>query len=109
VQTGTWGGEHIALTVSGDGAHLEFDCASGDITGPLTIDTDGRLSIEGVYIQGHGGPIRSDEQSDRKRARYSGRVEGTKLTLDITLIDSNESVGSFTLTHGAEPIVRKCL
>ena len=109
VRIGSWGGEHIGLMVSENGAHLEFDCASGDIGEPLTVDREGRLGVDGVYIREHGGPIRSGEEPDRKRARYSGRIEGNALTLDITLIDSNESVGTFTLTHGAEPVIRKCL
>jgi hypothetical protein len=109
VQTGVWGGEHLALTVTESGAHLEFDCASGDVTEPLTVDRDGRLGVDGVYVRGHGGPIRSGEEPERKPARYSGRIEGNTMTLDVTLTDSKESVGTFTLTHGAQPRLRRCL
>ena len=109
VTPGTWGGEHLAFTVTESGAHAEFDCASGDITQPLTTDAEGRLTVEGTYVREHGGPARDDEQTVRKRARYSARIDGKTLTLDITLVDSNEHVGPFTLTHGAEPVVHKCL
>jgi hypothetical protein len=108
VPTGTWGGDHLALTVTGGGAHLEFDCASGDITAPLTLDSTGRLDVDGVFIREHGGPTRADETPEREPARYSGRVEGQTMTLDVTLTSSKESVGTFTLTLGAEPRVRKC-
>jgi hypothetical protein len=109
VQTGAWGGEHLALTVTETGAHLEFDCASGDVTEPLTVDREGRLAVDGVYVRGHGGPTRSGEEPDRKPARYSGRIEGNTMTLAVTLTDSKENVGTFTLTHGAQPRLRRCL
>ena len=109
VQTGAWGGEHLALTVTETGAHLEFDCASGDVTEPLTVDREGRLAVDGVYVRGHGGPIRPGEEPDRKPARYSGRIEGNTMTLAVTLTDSKENVGTFTVTHGAQPRLRRCL
>ena len=109
LQTGSWGGEHIALTVTGAGGHLEFDCASGDITQPLVVDDLGRLDAGGVFVQEHAGPIRVGEEPDRKPARYSGHLTGKTLILTVTLVDSNESIGSFTLTYAAEPRIRKCL
>jgi hypothetical protein len=109
VRTGTWGGEHIALNVSESGAHLEFDCASGDINEPLTFDHLGQLAVDGVFTREHGGPIRSDEQPERKPAHYSGKIDGETMTLDIKLIESDETVGTYTLSYGAEPRVRKCL
>ena len=106
---GTWGGEHVALIVTDAGAHVEFDCAFGDISQPLTIDPDGRLAVEGVYVQERGGPVREGEEPVRKPARYSGRLSGQTLTFDVVLIESNETVGSFTVARGVTPRVRKCL
>lgn len=107
--TGPWGGEHVGLTVTDTGAHVEFDCASGDITQPLALDGRGNLSVDGVYVREHGGPIQVGEVPDRRPARYAGRVAGTTLTIDVVLTDSNEKIGTFTLERGAEPRVRKCL
>ena len=104
VPTGTWGGEHVALTVTNAGAHVEFDCASGDIKRPLTVDRNGRFSVDGVLVQEHG-PIRRGEEP----ARYSGQVDGDAMTLDVILIDSNGTVGTFTLTHGGDQHVTKCV
>ena len=108
VANGMWSGPHVALSVTDTGAHVEFDCASGDIAQPLTLDASGTLSVDGVYVREHGGPIRVGEVPDRNPARYAGRVAGTTLTLDVVLTDSNEKVGSFTLERGAESGVRKC-
>jgi hypothetical protein len=106
---GEWGGQHVALTVTSTGAHVEFDCASGEITKPLTADSQGRFSIEGIYVREHPGPIHVGDDPDRQPARYSGRVDGTTMTLDVMLIASNQTVGSFTLTRDAQPRVLKCL
>jgi hypothetical protein len=106
--TGTWGGEHVELTVTTTGAHLEFDCANGDVAQPLTTDDSGRLDVEGVFTREHGGPIRDDEAAARVRARYSGRLTKNALTFDVTLIDSKENAGSFTVVLGETGRVRKC-
>ena len=109
VAEGLWGGQHIALTVTSTGAQVEFDCASGEIVKPLIADGQGRFSIDGVYVQGHPGPIRVDEIPVSKPARYSGRLDGVTMTLDITLTDSSGTIGTFTLTRGGFPRVIKCL
>jgi hypothetical protein len=107
LQTGTWGGEHVALTVTDDGAHVEFDCAFGDISQPLTVDRDGRLAVDGVFVQERGGPVRLGEP-ERQAARYSGRLTGDTLTFDVTLTASSEKAGSFTVVRAAAPRLRKC-
>jgi hypothetical protein len=108
ILTGTWGGEHVALTVTEQGAHFEFDCASGDITQPLATDSEGRLDVVGVFVQERGGPVRSDDPPQAKPARYRGRLTGATLTFDVVLIESDAPAGSFTVVHAAEPRVRKC-
>ena len=109
VPAGSWGGDGIALTVTDAGARLEFDCATGEIPTPLTVDADGRLAVDGVFVREHGGPAREDEAPDRHPARYAGRLEGTTLTLDVTLTDSKQIVGTFTVTRGRAARIRKCL
>lgn len=109
VASGLWGGEHVSLAVSSAGAQIEFDCASGQIATPLTIDSQGRLSVEGVYMPGHPGPIMVGEDPPRRPARYSGRVDGHTMTFDVLLTDSNQTIGPFTLALGQTPRVLKCL
>ena len=43
-----WGGDHVRLEVTRNGAELEFDCATGTITEPLP-DTDGTFSLKGTF------------------------------------------------------------
>ena len=53
---GEWGGEHVSLTITDAGSSLEFDCASGTISGPFTVDAQGRFNLRGTYTPGTGGP-----------------------------------------------------
>ena len=108
VPAGTWGGDHVELTVTASGAHLEFDCASGDIAQPLTTDDSGSLDVEGVFARERPGPIRVGEEPARVRARYSGRLTKTTLTFDVTLVDSKEDAGRFTVALGEAARIRKC-
>jgi hypothetical protein len=106
---GTWGGEHISLNATAAGARLEFDCANGQINQPITLDGNGAFDVAGVYVQEHGGPVRIDEQPNGQPARYSGRVEGQTMTLTITLTGKQQTVGTYTLGHGQNPRIFKCL
>ena len=44
-----WGGEHIEMEVTRDGATLEFDCATGTIAEPLPVHSQGRFSVKGTF------------------------------------------------------------
>jgi len=106
---GTWGGEHISLTVLDSTANLEFDCAHGTIDEPISVDTDGNFEVTGIYVIEHGGPIRIDETLEKYPSLYKGRIEGEKMTLILILKDTETEIDTFWLTRGAEPIIYKCL
>ena len=109
--TGDWGGEHLGLSVlqQGNGAQLEYDCATGKIAEAIVLDEQGRFSVTGEHYPGHGGPIRVDEEQVKRPARYDGLVRGDTMVVSVTLTDSNESLGSYTLVRGRSPRVFKCL
>ena len=109
VPIGAWGGQGLALVVTEAGAHLEFDCGSGEIVTPLMADVDGALVVEGVFVPGRPGPVRDNEEPARFPARYEGRVSADRLTLAVTLTDTRQSMGSFTLVKGGDATLRKCL
>jgi len=99
----------MALEVAGDGAHVEFDCAYGDINEPMIVNRGGRFAVDGVYVQGHPGPVQVGEVPEEKPARYAGTVDGRTMTLEVTLKASSTVVGTFALSYGARSGVRKCL
>jgi hypothetical protein len=106
ISTGSWGGEHIVLDVSAKSAEVEFDCAHGQITQPMTIDKRGDFDVAGTFTPEHGGPVRRDEDTQPASARYSGHVESDTIRLTVTV--GKETVGTFTLTRGLRPILTKC-
>ena len=110
VALGSWGGDHIRLTVRADGADVEFDCAHGR-TGRLVTDGRGNFDVEGVFVQERGGPVSADEKEQSQRARYKGRVEGKSMTLSFFLTDSDEEQEHvvYKLEHGREAELTKCL
>jgi hypothetical protein len=107
VATGAWGGEHIVLTVSEKGADVEFDCAHGQVTQPITLDKHGDFDAGGTFTHEHGGPVRRDENTPSASARYSGHVDGEAMSLTVTL--GTEKVGTYALVRGSRPRLTKCL
>ncbi len=107
-KTGTWGGQHIALEVTAEGAQAEYDCAHGTVDQKFVADAEGRFDLRGTHVREHGGPVRRDETPDSHPARYTGRIKGDTMTLTVTETDTNESVGTFTLAFGQPPRVMKC-
>lgn len=106
--SGEWGGQGISMQVSDSGATLEFDCASGSITEGIALDSSGKFSAKGLFARQRPGPTREDEENDGQPATYEGVITGESLTLTITLVQSKEKVGTFTLTHGKVGRIRRC-
>jgi hypothetical protein len=104
--TGTWGGEHVLLQVSKNGTDLEFDCARGQITQPIALDKHGNFDVPGTFTPEHGGPVARDESVPFVQARYSGHVDGERMSLTVTR--EQEELGPFALTHDQHPNLRKC-
>ncbi len=104
-----WGGPHISVEVTESGAQLNYDCAHGTIDQPIAPDANGKFAVSGTHTQERGGPVRADEGNSRPPARYTGTVEGQTMTFTVTLRDTNEVVGTYTVTHGKAGRIVKCL
>jgi hypothetical protein len=98
-----WGGLHIRMEMTDEGANLEFDCATGTITQPLRPDSQGRFSVRGTFTPEHGGPIRQDEPSRTRAAVYFGTIDGDAMTLQI-----DEHSQTYHLVRGKPGRVFKC-
>jgi hypothetical protein len=103
VAAGTWGSGEAAVTVTANGVHLEFPCASGDITQALLTDSNGDFSVEGVYTRQSGPGL------NPQAARYSGHIDNQTMTLSVTLSQTNQAIGSFTLKLGTPASFAKCV
>ena len=108
ISDGVWGAQHIRVQVEKGSATIEYDCAHGTITGPLKLDSKGRFSLLGTHVREHGGPTRQAEDQQGSPARYSGWTDGRTMKLTVTLVDSNDSVGTYSLTRGQSGRLWKC-
>jgi hypothetical protein len=108
VTAGTWGGQNVSLNVSGSGAEVQFSCAHGSIDQPLVLNSDGRFSAKGTFIAETPGPTYEDNPPKKQPALYSGTVIDQDMTLVVTIIETKDEVGSFTLKQGAGGHVRRC-
>lgn len=97
------------MTVAASATHLAFDCAHGDLPSDPVMDARGQFDANGTYTREHGGPIRVGELPDVHPARYAGSVTGRTMVLAVTLTDTGESIGTFTLAYGSSGAVVKCV
>ena len=105
--SGTWGGNHVTLEISDQGATLEFDCGTGSISKPILLDSEGHFDVTGTYTREGPGPVRQGKQRDA-RAHYSGTVTDDTMTLTVRLEGSSEPLLSVSLTRGKQGKLRKC-
>lgn len=106
---GTWGGNHISVEVTDEGARIEYDCAHGRITEPLKVDSQGRFSAKGTHVRERGGPVRADSEDQGEPVVYSGTTDGKTATLKVVSSATEEVIGTFTLTLGKKTRLMKCL
>jgi hypothetical protein len=107
---GEWGGAHIRLVVKDTSAALEFDCAFGEVDGPIDPDKDGNFEVRGVYASERGGPRRMGEPPPKRQpAIYRGWTDGKEMRLTVILVDTGREVGSFSLGLGRRASLDKCL
>jgi len=105
---GLWGGEHISMEVTAQGATIEYDCAHATISQRITLDGRGRFDVPGMQIPEHGGPVRQNEQLNGSPVRFAGQVNGKRLKLSVRNSVTKELVGIFTLVYGSEAKLMKC-
>ena len=108
IPEGVWGGVHIQMQATAQGADIEYDCAHGTISEPIKPNAEGRFRVNGTHSLDHPGPARQGVASEARPATYSGSVNGKTMTLTVTLNATSEVIGTFTLTQGNEGIIRKC-
>ena len=106
--TGTvWGGQHVTLEVTAEGAELDFDCASGSIPAGWAVDAKGNFKVKGTFTREHGGPVMRND-NNAVAAIYTGNIQGNTLRLSIVAGAQSESVGDFVLARDNPGRVVKC-
>jgi hypothetical protein len=106
IPIGVWGGQHINIEVGEKSAKIEYDCATGVIDGPLTVDANGNFKLRGTHRPERGGPIRADDDTKGQPATYTGSIKGNTMTLKLKVGDGDAE--TFTLEKGKEGELVKC-
>jgi hypothetical protein len=106
---GVWGGPHVSMEITAGGARLEFDCGEGTIDEPIRTAPRGDFAVFGTHTPGRGGPVRIGEILPTFRARYEGNVDGERMTLLVTVVDTGVVLGPFQLRRGNSGLLVRCL
>ena len=106
--TGSWGGNHVSLTFGPSGATAEYDCGTGEITGPLRTNRAGQFFATGYHAPGMGGPVRMGNVPPRFPASYSGRVKGDSMTLVVRIPSTGVQLGPLKLRRNGKPSIVRC-
>ena len=102
-----WGGEHLEMEVTKQGATLEFDCATGTITEPLAGDAQGKFRVGGTFTRERPGPTMRDG-SPALAATYSGSINGETMHLHMVAGANKEITEDYVLVRGQSGRVMKC-
>jgi len=107
--TGTWGGKGMQLTVTQNGAGIDYGCDSGMIDGKLQTDSHGKFSARGTHVFGRGGPRGPGDSSAKSHeARYEGVRNGDKLEITVLLPELNRNLGKFAVELGQRATLERC-
>jgi len=98
----------LAISVTDNGANLEFDCAHGQFDTPLRPDARGRFVVPGTYVREHGGPVRKDEVPNPLAVQYTGMIQGIQMTIAVRLLGASRQIGAFVVTQGQPAQLVKC-
>lgn len=107
---GTWGGNGVSAALTASGGQLSFVCGEASLDAPLVPDSRGRVSSTGVSSS-VGGPARPvDYVPERLPVKFSGKVDGSKLTLTVIRTDivNAEPAGPYVLYRGLLGDVNGC-
>jgi hypothetical protein len=87
---------------------VEFDCGHATIPSKILIDSRGRFVAKGTHFEERGGPVRQGEEGHGYAVEFRGTVNRKNMKLTVTRTDTNELLGTFSLTRGREPELVKC-
>lgn len=108
VPTGNWGAAGVNFVVEDNGVKIEYDCATGEITQKLVLDAQGGFSLDGFYTRRYPGALRVKFPPKRAPARYEGKISGDKMTLKVTLTETNETLDEVVLQRNTTGTIRRC-
>ena len=99
----------MSAVLTEESGTLTFDCAVAAIDGGIIPESSGHFEVAGTYTPEHGGPVREGEVLPKLPALFTGEVGKNQFTLTVTLTNTGETVGRFTLRSDSDGRVLRCL
>ena len=100
---GVWGADGGIVELTGAGGTLRFHCAIAELDEAVHPASDGVFSVGGWYSRAVG-----PEPYSRQEALFRGRVRGTELELNVTLVSTGRTVQMLVLQLDVAGQVRTC-
>ncbi len=108
ISPGTWGGDNAGAIVTDSLTHVHVGCTFGDIAGVVALDANGRFTRDGSYML-RAYPI---AVGPTVPAQFTGRVEGSILTIEIAVNDTVEKkqvrLGPVRVVYRRDPRMGPC-
>jgi hypothetical protein len=105
---GNWGGDSSAMIVSDTSVHLHISCTYGDVSGRISIQSDGSFNVPGSYTL-RAYPIAVGPSVP---ARFVGQLSGNELTVSAIVTDTVQHAivtrGPVMLKLGETPKLLPC-
>lgn len=105
---GTWGGDGAGVVATDSLTHIHIGCTFGDVIGRVVLDVDGRFNVSGSYML-RAFPI---AVGPTVPAQFSGRVEGSTLTLIVAVNDTVDkklvALGPVSVRFDQQPKLGPC-
>lgn len=105
VKTERWGGDHIHLTVNGDVASFQFDCAQAEAS-DWTVKR-GKIRANGTYYPQSGVPYPPGHGPKPVSAVFEATVTAKAMTLKIT--PQGYAATTYRLTKDKEGKITRCM
>lgn len=104
---GAWGGTSASLVLQADGGQVTYLCGAGTIDAGWSVAPDGAFTATGRHYYG-GGPVPIEGRTPHP-ATYLGHIDGDRMTLTVTVIDSNATLGPFELVRNGSVVHEVCV
>ncbi|MDQ2732194.1 MAG: hypothetical protein M3Y56_11090 [Armatimonadota bacterium] len=103
VPEGSWAGIGIGLQVSRTTSVVTYGCGSGEIDGPLVLDSTGHFAVAGSTSPGSPIAVVNGPPAATFPTRYTGSTDGQTMQLTtMETLPSGVVTNSYTLTFGKQ-------
>lgn len=107
-EAGMWGGNGVSLNLEASGGQVAFECAEGEIAGPLIPYADGNFKVRGTFTQRRPGPRREDQLPAKVKVTYEGSINGNVMTLKLTAETDGSELGNYSLERDRFVRLHRC-